>query len=395
MITILDSPCGRGKTSYMINMINENPTASYIYITPFLNEVNRIIKETKYNNVATRFVQPTNLGSGKMNSLVNLLDNSKDIVTTHALFTNCSKDIVGKIQSGHYTLILDEVMDVVQIIPIKKEDLSLLISTKTATVDAESGLLTWEKDDYDGRFKDIMEMCKNNHVFIVNDTAIVWTFPIEIFKAFDEVYICTYLFDCQIQKYYYDLYNVEYKKVSVDNGELIPYVLQKDNLEHIFIAESGKINNIGSGKYDLSLSWYNKHTESLPMIKKNMVNFVTNLLKSNLGHTVKSKDTFWTTFKEYQSKLAGKGYAKSFAPCNLRATNDYKDRYVILYMINVFINQLIVKFFEQHNVKVDQDLYALSEMIQFIYRTRVREGKDVYCYIPSARMREIFYKFRA
>ena len=45
MITVIDSPCGYGKTSYAINMINDNPTKNYIYITPFLTEVKRVIRK--------------------------------------------------------------------------------------------------------------------------------------------------------------------------------------------------------------------------------------------------------------------------------------------------------------------------------------------------------------
>ena len=67
MITVIDSPCGYGKTSYAINMINDNPTKNYIYITPFLTEVKRVIKETQLGK-ARRFRQPSYNGqdSSKM-----------------------------------------------------------------------------------------------------------------------------------------------------------------------------------------------------------------------------------------------------------------------------------------------------------------------------------------
>lgn len=47
----------------------------------------------------------------------------------------------------------------------------------------------------------------------------MWTFPTEIFNAFDEVIILTYMFKAQIQRYYYDLHGVEYEV----NGELVEY----------------------------------------------------------------------------------------------------------------------------------------------------------------------------
>ena len=85
-------------------------------------------------------------------------------------------------------------------------------------------------------------MCKQKHIFIVNGIALIWTFPVEIFKAFQDIYICTYMFDAQIQKYYYDMYGIEYVKKSVNNGELIPYVAHKGKHELINILEGSKIN---------------------------------------------------------------------------------------------------------------------------------------------------------
>lgn len=37
---------------------------------------------------------------------------------------------------------------------------------------------------------------------------------------------------------------------------------------------------------------------------------------------------------------------------------------------------------------VDDELYALSEVIQWIFRSAIRENKEIYAFIPSYRMRE-------
>ena len=47
-VKIVDSICGSGKTSAIINMINEDKSdMKYIYITPFLTEVKRIKDKCK------------------------------------------------------------------------------------------------------------------------------------------------------------------------------------------------------------------------------------------------------------------------------------------------------------------------------------------------------------
>ena len=47
----------------------------------------------------------------------------------------------------------------------------------------------------------------------------------------------------------------------------------------------------------------------------------------------------------------------------------------------------ITQFFAQKGIKVDEDLYALSEMIQWIWRSQIRNGEKINIYIPSTRMR--------
>ncbi|MEA1973836.1 MAG: hypothetical protein U9N34_11170, partial [Candidatus Cloacimonadota bacterium] len=47
------------------------------------------------------------------------------------------------------------------------------------------------------------------------------------------------------------------------------------------------------------------------------------------------------------------------------------------------------QYFGHHDIKVDQDDYALSEMLQWIFRSGVRNGEVITIYIPSRRMRNL------
>ena len=38
---------------------------------------------------------------------------------------------------------------------------------------------------------------------------------------------------------------------------------------------------------------------------------------------------------------------------------------------------------------MDEDLYGLSEMIQWIWRSRIRNGEKINIYVPSIRMRTL------
>ena len=43
--------------------------------------------------------------------------------------------------------------------------------------------------------------------------------------------------------------------------------------------------------------------------------------------------------------------------------------------------------------KESEEAYALSEMIQFICRSAIRDDEQIYCYIPSERMRNLLKSY--
>ena len=48
-----------------------------------------------------------------------------------------------------------------------------------------------------------------------------------------------------------------------------------------------------------------------------------------------------------------------------------------------------IAFFTEKGVKIDEDAWALSEMIQFLFRGCIRDDKPMELYIPSSRMRNL------
>ena len=76
-----------------------------------------------------------------------------------------------------------------------------------------------------------------------------------------------------------------------------------------------------------------------------------------------------------------------------RATNDYGDRLALAYCVNRYPNPFFEQFFSKRNVVIDQDKFALAEMIQWIWRSAIRNYKPITIYIPSERMRVLFMKW--
>ena len=58
-------------------------------------------------------------------------------------------------------------------------------------------------------------------------------------------------------------------------------------------------------------------------------------------------------------------------------------------MVNRFMDPNISKMFCMEKVAVNNDSFALSEMLQWIWRSAIRDGKEINLYIPSRRMRDL------
>ena len=382
---------GSGKTSTLINMINEDE-GKYIYITPYLKEVERIKECCK----SKRFIDPINKGKGKMDSFDKLIAAEKNIVATHSLFKGVSEEVMELLRLGEYTLILDEVMDVVGTYEIKKDDLDILINEKLIHIDSD-GMISWNEDklDYDTSYNEIKLMCLNKSLFMVNNVILIWTFPVEVFKAFKKVYVLTYLFDGQIQKYYYDLFKVNYEyksahyNIETNKHELCDY-RYRDDLTQIkslitIIEHDDKINRVGDGKYTLSKTWFKKNELLTEALRKNTNNYFRNKVKS------KNKENMWCTFKDYRSKVSDQKYNKGFVSLGARATNEFIDKTTLAYCANIFLHPLEEHFFIKRGIDVDADIYALSEMLQWIWRSQIRRGDPITIYIPSERMRNLLF----
>lgn len=202
------------------------------------------------------------------------------------------------------------------------------------------------------------------------------------------------MFHSQMQRYYYDYYGLPYKYIYISGNNIENFSFSETEEEYesdvdykslINIISNEKLNLIGDRETDLSKAWFDRNLNNVVMkqLKNNISNFFRHIRPDN------SNDNLWTTFKDYKKNLQGKGYTKGFLSINMRATNEYRDRTSVAYVANRYMNPVIKNFFSKHNVAIDEDGFALSEMLQFIWRSAIRDKKEIYLYIPSVRMRNL------
>lgn len=453
-VLVADSLCGSGKTQAAIEYINTSPRwAKFLYVTPYLEEIERI----KESCPEAKFKAPDLIrGKGsKMRDFQELFDRGENIVCTHALFRMFTPDNF-KIASAYgYTLIMDEVADVVSKYECETADLYTILNPKYnyVTVDEETNQinLSKEKDFFENNFSqkqlkqiwgdnglDLLEKIKNGCVYLYDTTwktlkefyknggevqnftttLLMWSFPVGIFKSFEKVLILTYMFDGQYQANYYKYFNIPFKYIhteklpviDINTGapryQYIDAVFDKPQIadykylkERIEICEKPKLNALGDFEYfskgvkksALCKTWYNNvllsaDKEIAKQMTNNTYNYFYNICKQK-----NSADLIWTTFKDYQKLLKKSPFSKEdcFVSCTARATNKFKERHYCAYLINIYADPFVKKFFAYRNVEMDEDIFALSELIQWLFRSAIRKGDKIYVYIPSQRMREL------
>lgn len=388
-INVVDAICGAGKSTSLINMINEDASNQrFLYVTPYLSEVERI----KNACVNKHFKEPI-IGHGlnKLENIQELFKNGENIVSTHALFKKFTTEIIEIIKEKEYILIMDEVTDVMVQMDITADDLKTL-ANKYIKV-GQKNVVEWIKPDYEGKFEDYKETIENHRVVASLDNkgkifSLTSFVPIEIFKAFKNIWILTYMFECQMQKYYFDVYKFKYLYWYIQNFHLTlnKQIYNEQNIKKLIkVCDVPKLNNIGNDPFALSVSWFAKkgNETNFKILKNNIYNFFRHITKQS------SKKVMWTTFKRYQNKIKSKGFTKGFVSLNMKATNLYAERTAIAYIANRYLNPCFQIFFKQNGIEVDNDKFALSELIQFIFRSAIRNGQEIIIYLPSKRMREI------
>jgi len=377
-VYVVDDIMGSGKTKSAIQKIQTEKRKKFLVVTPYLSEVSRYSGEC-------RMISPK--GDSKIENVKWLLYQGVDIVCTHALFHKFDNECRKMIQDRGYTLIMDECIN-----PVGKYKTDLKFNQKDYNELKRVGLIVesrhgiqWVGHPF-GAFNSLRNAMKIRDLYYDEGQYFYSMFPIRMFYAFREVYILTYKFEGQPLSWYFKLNEVKYKKMWVKNSK---FTLESQsrhlNLELFNIINKHKINDIGSKPRSLCKLWYEKASpDQLETLRRNTQNYFNKVVTS------KSKQNMWTTFMDYQEQVSGGGYKLGFVSLNMLATNKYSDKSSIAYLVNRYVNPYDRKFFASYNVEIDEDEYALSEMLQFIWRSRIRKGETVNIYVPSIRMRTLF-----
>lgn len=396
MIQVCDAIMGSGKSQSAIAYINAHPEKRFVYITPYLKEAERI----KDSCPSHRFAEPSDslpdFHFSKLEHTRFLLANGHNIATTHSAFRAYTSDMIDAIEKHDYVLIVDESVDVFQEGQYKKGDIQVLIDS--GHVNEVDGVFKYTGKEYDGaRLSDLIELFRCNNLIAAGESGekiqyYYWAIPFEIMMSFSDVFVLTYLFNCSDLKYFFDIYQIEYRYIGIcyhdgsyefnNEPSYVPeYVSNIRSMLHVFYNE--KLNAIGKNKHALSANWMKNHMAARDKLKNHMYTYFRYHMNA------KSEEIMWTAYKKDRFALRGRGYSNQWVEFNHKASNEYRDRKVLAYCVNLFPKPQKVQFFAKYGITYDSDGAALSTMIQWIWRSAIRDGHEIWIYIPSRRMRTL------
>lgn len=394
---------GAGKTMASIHMMNSHPEKRYIFITPYLAEAERI----KNACPDLHFVEPSNriqeYGFTKTGHAFALVQQGRNIATTHQAFLFYTAELLDMIREQGYTLVIDESVNTLESMRVATTDVVSLVGGGYLAQNGNTYTYTGKPYERDAMLAPLIRLSESRTLVsqgTIDKTkceVFYWVLPTSLFRAFENIYILTYLFHGQPLYYYLQMNGLAFEYMGLertgdrfrfrDGAVYVPDYVHELQYK-IIVCNDERLNKIGDEWYSLSKSWYEEHPDGLRQLKSNIASFFN---YANAG--VPSEQKMWGTFNIGKNKLKGKGYASGHVPFNARATNDYRGRKCLVYPVNVFMNVGEKLYYKTAGVEINEDVYALSVLIQWIWRSAIRDGHTIQLYVPSRRMRTLLLRW--
>lgn len=412
-INVIDAPMGRGKTYQIHRYFNSNPQDRFMFSTPRLTEITRLQKACPESN----FTEPDQCNSkgSKVHSLTYLINGGGNIATTHAIIDRIKPEtLTAMAENGrNINLVIDEVPDCIKEHSVDHQDLLMLLESGSIIV-GNGGIVNWNEtkyNKYSGAFTEIRDMCVNKRLYLYDEKFLIFELHPEFLKLCKSITVLTYMYEGSIFSSYCKANGIDVVYADIDGltGDCEADILGK--FKELITIEGvptgrGKMKPlaqaIGKG---LSNGWFKTHGREYQKAMKSIaVSFLTK-------HKLASKEIIWTTRIAERSLLQGKGYTSTengkdaegkpngnherygFLEHTAKATNEYDNIKGLMYWVNKYPTRRLQRFIKKQGSELNEDLYALSSMIQWIWRSRIRKGEPIVILIPSNRMKDLFVRW--
>jgi hypothetical protein len=416
-VEVLDRLPGSGKTTAAFDFIKQRAQESgerWIFCTEYLSEIGSRIREADGWRVAS-----DDEGT-KTEDFIDLLREPgvRQIAITHRLLRDYiahNPEAMRLLSMKGYNLVLDEALEelIDPYTGIKRGDFLYHLGKEHLSIDSGNyGLVRWDDDaargyrgdtTLDPLFRDegLLHAAVNGeqlHMVKIERDA--------VFRVFRRVIVMTYQFQLTLLAAYLAIKGIPWvpctdvrcgRRVSkADIGRLVHLIPSYDRAfkrrsltshfwkhkarSHDFTDLNNAIRSIGR-----------KHCRGNPSALGYAV------LKECLGSKRDGKiqprgfPHFVPSDENPQQPCRKRS---CYIPCNARARNDWAHKTVMVHAINRYPSPYIAGFLDAYGVEYSQDRFALNELLQWLYRSAIRNGEPIQAAILSERMRRLFIEWR-
>ena len=399
-IEVLDYIMGSGKTSSIIKWMKDNPSNKYLFVSPLLSEVqDRIPTEAD----TLDFVYPhTEQYTTKREHLKHLLRNERNICFTHSLYSDMDKECLELINKGNYTLILDEEVNFIQAMEgYTRSDIKSLLEAQHISIDENDlGRVDWHWDIENGhKYSKLKSLCELGCVYAFQSGSadklsqtVTVHLPTQLITSCSRVILLTYGFNGGILERFLTLKNIGTKKMlEIDLSER-DNAIRKSIKDNITLLETPSTKKVS--RYSMSYSWWT--SDSKLDERKEVFRAIKSVAK---GRDIRANklDFMYTLPKTVAERSSSKIISLPFEDCfvsrSTRATNIYQHKWCLVHAYNRRPNVSVQIYLRHYLHDVDDESFALYEMLQWIWRSRIRRNENIYVAILPKRMKDLFIQW--
>lgn len=414
-VEVISFLMGSNKTNGIIDWMNKNSDERYIYIVPNLSE----LEDTELHKsriLSIGFEVPTTDGEyeNKRDDLYDKLCRGVSVAFTHALYRMLERKHLDKIKEKGYIITIDEEVNLIdKYDDASTADLVSLLNDGKVVVNEDDGLVVWVAED--NVTAPYLDKNHKHHKFyrhIINEyiytsrctkkngeyTNVFMTSQLtkDLISCAKRLIIITYLFQGSVLDSFLRLKgfkavkftDVEFKEASLDDVvsriKLLPYDKKLQKMKQ-------------------SASWWKKASAE---DVKDISNFIRRTATKS-GFI--SDEVMWTCSGTRVKGVGGKsvknfvspiGFTKDsngdslWIPCTMRATNKYAHKKLAIHCYDRYPHLSISTYLQDYGVRVDSDLYAISECLQWLFRSNVRfPNGEVTVAFGSKRMYDLYVRW--
>lgn len=409
-IRILEGICGIGKSTRMIQDIKEdvttNPNERYLVVLPILDEIIRYQEALPGLNFREPGINQEGeaVKGTKTDHVKALLKDKQNLLCTHSLFQRWDSEIEYLVQAGEYNIILDEEVNVIEPVPIKKGVIENLKKLNYIKINPESSLVEWNYEEsgyeYDAEKEHaaVIRKAKAGSLYCFDSKFFVYEVPHRLFRIGKSYTVMTYMFKGNFMEAYMTSHHLDYYTVQINPEKEKALKDQARELITLLEPTPGMQRTLDKGKRLKPLSRTFISTRMEAKERTSYREAIRKMVYRKYKHD--PSKVMITCFKEFMQTDTGKTPKKCmmprsmqdcYVPMNARGSNKWADRDFVIHMVDHYPEPHLDKYLNaRSNGSFDPDVFALSILIQFIYRSAIREGNPIQVLICSDRMRSLF-----